>query len=72
MKVIMPYVTWRAAGESNRKKKPGGMHGFELGYKLLDLFIAEVKGLSYQIATLLFTAEVNKPYNFLQESLSKR
>lgn len=30
MKVIMPYVTWRAAGESNRKKKLGGMHGFKL------------------------------------------
>lgn len=39
MKVIMPYVTWRAAGESNRKKKLGGMHGFELGYKLPSLLL---------------------------------
>lgn len=30
MKAIMPYATWRAAGGSNRKKKPGGMHGLEL------------------------------------------
>lgn len=30
MKVTMPYVTWRAAGESNRKKKLGGMLGFKI------------------------------------------
>lgn len=45
MKVIMPYVIWRAAGESNRKKKLGGMHGFELGYKLQSLFAEDI-GLS--------------------------
>lgn len=46
MKVIMPYVIWRAAGESNRKRKLGGMHGFKLGYKLGSLFVAEVIELS--------------------------
>lgn len=30
MKVTMPYAIWRAAGESNRKKKLGGMLGFKI------------------------------------------
>lgn len=29
----MPYVIWRAAGESNRRKKLGGMYGFKTDRK---------------------------------------